>query len=62
MPLVPYTFPIIGSTKEYQADPQAFIEKWTAKLGPVFRVHLFGRVSVEKAGKSARYLGTGNQA
>ncbi|KAJ8660802.1 hypothetical protein O0I10_003445 [Lichtheimia ornata] len=44
VPLVPYTFPIIGSTREYRDDPQAFIEKWTAKLGPVFRVHLFGRI------------------
>ncbi|KAJ8660769.1 hypothetical protein O0I10_003412 [Lichtheimia ornata] len=43
-PLVPYTFPMIGSSREYRKDPKAFIEKWSSTLGPMFRAHLFGRV------------------
>lgn len=43
-PMVSYKFPIIGSTREYRKDPRAFLEKYEAKYGPVYRAHLFGRV------------------
>ena len=36
----------LGFTKEYLKNPIAFVEKWTILLGPVFRVHLFGKVSL----------------
>lgn len=44
VPLVPYVLPFIGSSPEYRKDPKAFLDKWTAKFGPVFRAHIFGRV------------------
>ncbi|ORZ00401.1 hypothetical protein BCR43DRAFT_485148 [Syncephalastrum racemosum] len=42
--MVSYKFPIIGSTREYRKDPRAFLEKYEAKYGPVYRAHLFGRI------------------
>ncbi|KAI9470410.1 hypothetical protein BDB00DRAFT_252712 [Zychaea mexicana] len=44
-PSVPYHNPFVGSTLEYRKNPQAFVEKWHKALGPVFRAHIFGRVS-----------------
>ncbi|KAI9257381.1 hypothetical protein BDA99DRAFT_137820 [Phascolomyces articulosus] len=43
-PIVPYTNPMVGSTYEYNQDPQGFVEKYRAELGPVFRVRIFGRL------------------
>ncbi|KAI8062563.1 cytochrome P450 [Gongronella butleri] len=43
IPFVPYTWPIIGSTVEYNKDKKAFTKKCHDKYGPVFRAHLFGR-------------------
>lgn len=36
--------PLNGSSEEYSKNPHAFVEKWTEKLGPVYRAHVFGRV------------------
>lgn len=44
--VVPYTLPFVGSTREYRRDPQGFVEKWTKKFGPVYKMHIFGRVRV----------------
>ncbi|KAI8147964.1 cytochrome P450 [Fennellomyces sp. T-0311] len=60
-PVVPYKYPIFGSTKEYTEDPQAFIEKWTAKLGPVYRVHLFGTMNTVVSGRYVREVFLNNQ-
>ncbi|RUS20931.1 cytochrome P450 [Endogone sp. FLAS-F59071] len=43
-PLVPYVFPIIGSSLEYNKDPKGFIRKATEKYGSTFRIYLNGRV------------------
>ncbi|KAL0082838.1 hypothetical protein J3Q64DRAFT_1850067 [Phycomyces blakesleeanus] len=42
-PRVPHTLPFFGLTKVYRKDSKAFCEEWHAKLGPVFRAHLFGK-------------------
>ncbi|KAI8140540.1 cytochrome P450 [Fennellomyces sp. T-0311] len=49
-PMVPYTNPVLGSTMEYCKNPQTFVENWTEKLGPVYRVHLFGRLHTVVSG------------
>ncbi|RUP47566.1 cytochrome P450 [Jimgerdemannia flammicorona] len=43
-PLVPYRFPIIGSTFEWNANPAKFIKDATEKYGSVFRIYINGRV------------------
>ncbi|KAG2219502.1 hypothetical protein INT45_002819 [Circinella minor] len=53
-PTVPYTDSVKGSEEEYRKDPRAFVEKWTEKLGPVYRVHIFGRMHTVVSGKYAR--------
>ncbi|KAI9312898.1 cytochrome P450 [Dichotomocladium elegans] len=53
-PLVPYKYPILGSTKEYRKDPRAFIEKWEKIYGPVYRAHIFGRVHTIVSGHYVR--------
>ncbi|KAI9490971.1 cytochrome P450 [Zychaea mexicana] len=55
-PAVPYRIPIFGSTKEYAENPQAFAEKWTAELGEVYRVHLFGAMSTVVSGRYVREI------
>ncbi|KAJ8660770.1 hypothetical protein O0I10_003413 [Lichtheimia ornata] len=50
-PMVPYTFPLIGSSREYRKDPEAFIKKWSSELGDVYKVHLFGRIQTVVSGK-----------
>ena len=32
---------------EFREDPIAFTKKWTEKLGLVYRIHLYGRVSIK---------------
>ncbi|KAI7853443.1 hypothetical protein BDC45DRAFT_536536 [Circinella umbellata] len=46
-PIVPYSNFLYGSTLEYLENEQACLEKWS-KLGPVYRVYLFGRQSRKK--------------
>ncbi|KAI8147549.1 cytochrome P450 [Fennellomyces sp. T-0311] len=55
-PTVPYTHPMFGSTEEYKKDPAAFVEKWSAELGPVFRVHIFGRLQTVVSGNYVREI------
>ncbi|RUS31350.1 hypothetical protein BC938DRAFT_477999 [Jimgerdemannia flammicorona] len=43
-PLVPYRFPIIGSTFEWNANPAKFIKDATKNYGSVFRIYANGRV------------------
>ncbi|RUS23046.1 cytochrome P450 [Endogone sp. FLAS-F59071] len=43
-PLVPYVFPIIGSSLEYNKDPKGFIKKAMEKYGSTFRIYVNGRV------------------
>ncbi|KAI8144566.1 cytochrome P450 [Fennellomyces sp. T-0311] len=53
-PTVPYRNPLTGSSAEFRRDPRAFVEEWTAKLGPVYRVHLFGRMHTIVSGRYVR--------
>ncbi|KAI8144574.1 cytochrome P450 [Fennellomyces sp. T-0311] len=53
-PVVPYSNPLTGSSAEYRKNPKEFVEKWTQKLGPVYRVHLFGRLHTVVSGSYAR--------
>ncbi|KAG2223854.1 hypothetical protein INT45_012727, partial [Circinella minor] len=55
-PSVPYSVPVLGSTKEYIDNPQAFVEKWTAELGEVYRIHLFGEMSTIVSGRYVREI------
>ncbi|KAI9470411.1 cytochrome P450 [Zychaea mexicana] len=47
---------MIGSTLEYRQNPQEFVEKWSAALGPVFRVHIFGRMQTVISGSYVREI------
>ncbi|CAO3609079.1 unnamed protein product [Cunninghamella blakesleeana] len=44
IPLVPYVWPVIGSTKIYNKDQHKFAKETSEKYGPVYRAHLFGQV------------------
>ncbi|KAI9495643.1 cytochrome P450 [Zychaea mexicana] len=55
-PTVPYRDPIKGSSAEYRKDPRAFVEKWTKALGPVYRVHLYGRMHTIISGRYVREI------
>ncbi|KAJ8656501.1 hypothetical protein O0I10_007824 [Lichtheimia ornata] len=54
IPLVPYTWPLIGSTPSFNRDPVAFVEKWSQEYGPVFRAHLQGRIQTIIAAEYVR--------
>ncbi|KAI9312752.1 cytochrome P450 [Dichotomocladium elegans] len=56
IPLVPYTWPIIGSTREYNRDPEAFLKKWGERYGHVYRVHLNGRIQTVVSGHHVREI------
>ena len=43
-PVVPYRWPIIGSSLDYYADPSKFTKENTLMYGSVFRAHLFGQL------------------
>ncbi|KAJ6490465.1 cytochrome P450 [Mycena vulgaris] len=45
-PLVPYTNPIYGNTREYSATPKEFLDSSFEKYGPVFRANILGRDQV----------------
>ncbi|KAI9495644.1 cytochrome P450 [Zychaea mexicana] len=53
-PVVPYTNPLNGSSAEFRKNPREFIQTWTEKLGPVYRVHLFGRLYTVVSGRYVR--------
>ncbi|KAI9257383.1 cytochrome P450 [Phascolomyces articulosus] len=53
-PIVPYHNPLTGSTLEYRQNPQAFVEKYSAAFGPVFRIHIFGRLHTVVSGNYVR--------
>ncbi|KAI7850426.1 cytochrome P450 [Circinella umbellata] len=53
-PTVPYRDPFNGSSAEYRKDPSAFVKKWTEEFGPVYRVHLFGRMHTIVSGRYVR--------
>ncbi|KAI9268108.1 cytochrome P450 [Phascolomyces articulosus] len=55
-PTVPYINPFNGSSAEYRKNPRAFVEKWTEKLGPVYRVHLYGRLQTVVSGRYVREI------
>ncbi|KAI9249141.1 cytochrome P450 [Phascolomyces articulosus] len=55
-PMVPYTDTWKGSSMDYLQDPRAFVEKWTEKLGHVYRVHMFGQMHTIASGKYAREI------
>ncbi|KAJ7750451.1 cytochrome P450 [Mycena maculata] len=45
-PLVPYTNPVYGSTREYAEKPKEFLNAAFDKYGPVFRANILGRDQV----------------
>ncbi|KAJ7862904.1 cytochrome P450, partial [Mycena olivaceomarginata] len=45
-PLVPYSNPVYGSTREYSEKPKEFLDSAFAKYGPVFRANILGRDQV----------------
>ncbi|KAI9268107.1 cytochrome P450, partial [Phascolomyces articulosus] len=53
-PVVPYRNPLNGSSTEFRQNPREFIQKWTEKLGPVYRVHLFGKLYTVVSGRYVR--------
>ncbi|KAI9308262.1 cytochrome P450 [Cunninghamella echinulata] len=44
IPMVPYFWPIVGSTRVYNKDQLKFVKETSEKYGPVYRAHLFGKI------------------
>ncbi|KAI7858128.1 cytochrome P450 [Circinella umbellata] len=55
-PTVPYINPFVGSTLEYRRNPRAFVEKYSALMGPVFRCHIFGSLHTIVSGSYVREI------
>ncbi|KAI9245892.1 hypothetical protein BDA99DRAFT_271950 [Phascolomyces articulosus] len=52
-PVIPYRWPILGSSIEYFKDKKKFAKEKTEQYGPVFRVHLFGQMVTVVDGNTA---------
>ncbi|KAI9322278.1 cytochrome P450 [Dichotomocladium elegans] len=50
-PLVPYTWPIIGSSAMFSQDPEFFLKQCVQQYGPMFRAHIGGSIKTVISGK-----------